>query len=367
MTLTDGVFLLVAALTTGVIAWSVVPWARRSGLVDIPSGRHDHAAPTPVVGGVAILLAVAGLGLARGGGGSPAFLAWIAAGVLLVGIGVIDDRRDLPWRVRVLAQAGAALILYAGGAYAQSVGDLLSLGPFALPFSVFATVGVINAVNMIDGSDGLAGSLIGVTLAVFALEAVQAGERSLATQLLLMLGAVIGFLALNLRYPGQRAARIFLGNSGSALLGMTVAWAAFGLARVPGHASAGILAPWAAAVPLIDCVVLMGRRLWQGRSPFQADRDHIHHLLRDAGHSAQAIVGMAVLASLGCVAFAELWLRAGWPQLPLVLIYLGLIATHFAWSGRRERAVAQLRRRPRVAAAVSYDDGEAPTAGRLHD
>ena len=346
MSLTDWVCAIAGALATGLIAWSLIPWSRQYQLVDRPSGRHDHAAPTPVVGGLAIFFSVACIGLARGGGGSAGFLAFLAAAALLVVVGVLDDLRDLSWRLRVPMQALAAVILFAGGAYASNVGNLLNLGLWSLPFSIFATVGVINAVNMIDGSDGLAGSLMAVALGFFVFEAVQAGDHTLAAQLLLLLGSVLGFLALNLRFKGQPAARIFLGNSGSALLGLCIAWAAFRLARQPGHASAGILAPWVLAIPLIDCVVLMGRRMLRGGSPFRADRNHIHHLMRDAGYSPQRIVGIAVIVSILAGFAADAWLRRGWPELPLVLIFLGLIAAHFAWSARRERAVALLQRKP---------------------
>jgi UDP-GlcNAc:undecaprenyl-phosphate GlcNAc-1-phosphate transferase len=309
---------------------------------------------------MAIVLSVVGIGLARGSGISREFLAYLIAGALLVAIGMLDDLRDLSWRLRLFVQALAAFILFLGGAYAGSVGNLLDLGIWALPFSIFATVGVINAVNMIDGSDGLSGTQVGIALAFFAFEAAQAGDHALVAQLLLILGGVVGFLALNLRYKGQPAARIFLGNSGSALLGLTVAWAAFRLARIPGHSSAGILAPWVIAIPLIDCVVVMGRRLLDGRSPFRADRNHIHHLLRDAGYSPQRIVALAAGMSLAAGTAANLWLRAGKQELALVVLFLSVIAAHFLWSSRRERAVTQLRRTREIAAPHNRERAQMP-------
>lgn len=346
MTSTDWICAIVGSFAAATIAWLLMPWAHAQGLVDRPCGRHDHAAPTPVVGGIAIWLGVAVVGLAADGEASRGFLAYLLAGAVLLAVGIVDDLRNLPWRLRLFFQVLAALILFLGGAYARSVGTVWDLGYLALPFSIFATVGVINAVNMIDGSDGLSGTLVGIALAFFTVEASVAGAPALAAQLLLVLGGVIGFLTLNLRYRGQPRARVFLGNSGSALLGLTVAWGAFELAHLPGHSSAGILAPWVIAIPLIDCVVLMLRRLLDGRSPFKADRNHIHHLLRDAGYSPQRIVALAALFSLAAGGAATGWLRAGWPELPLIVIFLAFIALHFLWSHRRERAVAQLRRKP---------------------
>lgn len=345
MTSTGWIGAVVGLFATAAVAWLLIPWAHAHRLLDRPCGRHDHAAPTPVIGGLAIWLVVAVIGLAGDGADSRGFVAYLASGALLIGVGILDDLRNLPWRLRVSFQALAALILFFGGAYARSVGSLLELGVWALPFSVFATVGVINAVNMIDGSDGLSGTLVVVALVFFTLEAVQVGHPVLAAQLALMLGCVTGFLVLNLRYRGQPSARVFLGNSGSALLGLTIAWGAFELAEIPGNSSAGVLAPWVIAIPLIDCVVLMARRLLDGRSPFKADRNHIHHLLRDAGYSPQRIVAFAALLSLSAGAAAKLWLDAGLPELPLIALFLGLVALHFLWSSNRERSVKKLRQR----------------------
>ncbi|MEO8671131.1 MAG: MraY family glycosyltransferase [Tahibacter sp.] len=373
MALTDWICTIATALVTAVVAWCLIPWAQRHHLVDEPNGRHDHMVSTAVVGGIAIFLGIAGVSLARGGGSKP-FLGLLIAACLIVAVGILDDLRDLSWRIRLLAHAAAALIIAASGVYATSVGHLVDFGFWALPFSVFATVGIINAVNMIDGSDGLSGCLVTVALGFFALCAADAGDLTFVAELMILVGGIVGFLALNLRLPGQPTARIFLGNSGSALLGLIVAWSAFRLAQIPGNAAGGILAPWMIAIPLIDCVVLMMRRLLNGRSPFWADRNHIHHLMRDAGYSAQRIVGVATLAALVAGAAAFIGLRVTGSELSLVLVFLGLIAIHFAWTHRRERAVAHLRRRARLASAQNtniYIDragvGHASLRRKSHD
>jgi UDP-GlcNAc:undecaprenyl-phosphate GlcNAc-1-phosphate transferase len=365
MTLTAWIGALAGVLITTLIARLLIPWAYKLCLVDRPAGRHDHAAPTPVVGGIAIWTGIAVVGLAADGAVSTSFLAYLAAAALLIGVGVLDDLRNLPWRLRLFFQALAAVILFLGDAYARSVGNLIELGAWSLPFSIFATIGVINAVNMIDGVDGLSGTLVGIALTFFVIEASQAGDPTLAGQLLLILGCVGGFLLLNLRFGSQRAARIFLGNSGSALLGLTIAWGAFELARIPGHGAAGILAPWVIAIPLIDCVVLIFRRLLSGRSPFEADRNHVHHLLRDAGYAPQRIVALAALLSISAGSIAKLWLSAGGAELLLVLVFLLFIGIHFLWSGRREHAVAHLRRAPRAAYPHRAMSGSVPRD--LHD
>lgn len=351
-------YALAAAVTTALAYWLLVPLARRHGLLDIPSGRHDHAHPTPLIGGIGIFAGVLVAALARGEMSS-SFLAYLSAAALVLLVGIVDDRRDMPWRLRIVVQACAALILAVGGVYAHSVGHLFHLGIWAIPFSVFATVGAINAINMIDGCDGLAGSQVLITLVFFVVLAAAAGNAVLAADLLLLVGAIVAFLAFNLRRPGLPTARLFLGNGGSALLGLTVVWAAFSLAQMPGNAGAGIVAPWLIAIPLIDCVVVMLRRLLAGRSPFCADRNHLHHLMSDAGRSPQQIVAFAAVTALAAGAAALIWLHQTRGELSLVLIFLALIGMHFLWTRRRERAVAFLRRRdPRAAsqpAGTPYD------------
>jgi UDP-GlcNAc:undecaprenyl-phosphate GlcNAc-1-phosphate transferase len=161
-------------------------------------------------------------------------------------------------------------------------GDHLLLGGYAIAFTVFAGVGIINAVNMIDGMDGLAGGffvlLIGITMGA------SAGEN-LATGLLpwLTMGSVLGFLVFNLRLPWQRQARVFLGDSGSLVLGYVLVWLAIQSSQSPTAAIDPITAVWLFGLPLVDTAYLMGARLLQGQNPLSADRHHFHHLLQRLG------------------------------------------------------------------------------------
>src|SRR5690606_33271 len=112
-------------------------------------------------------------------------------------------------------------------------------------------------------------------------------------------GAVLGFLLFNFCFPGRARAHAFMGNSGSALLGLVVAWSCFRLTQNEGHPVSPVLALWLAPVPVIDCLVLIVRRLMAGRSPFSADHDHIHHIMRDAGFSPlSTALGLATFTGL---------------------------------------------------------------------
>jgi len=297
-----------AALTTWALIWLLQPLAARWGLLDHPQGRKDHAHSTPVTGGLGIALALLVLALLVPLPMTQAKLGYVAGSALLIVVGLLDDLYDLRWWWRVLAQVLAALaMVYIGGVRIEQLGPAfglhdMALGMLSVPFTVFATVGLINAVNMIDGADGVAGSLVGAALLMLAAAAWYAGNAGVAAVTLVIFGATVGFLAHNFPLPWRRRARVFMGNAGSAFMGFSVAWIAFRLTQNPGHPVNPVLALWLLPVPVIDCLVLIVRRIRQRRSPFSADRDHVHHLMHDAGFGpAQLCVvltGLSLLAGL---------------------------------------------------------------------
>ncbi len=279
------------------------PVAVRLGLVDHPlSARKTHVDPTPLAGGAAITFAalIAGAILLPA---SRDLIALAAASLLLLVVGELDDRFDINWRIRITAQAAAGLVLYVwGGVRVESIGNALglaghTLGVLSLPFTVLATVGITNAVNWADGVDGLAGSLSLAALGMLVAASIYAGNAALATDLMQMAGCVMGFLAFNLRSPWRPRASVFLG-CGAEILGLWVAWASFRLTQTPGHPVTPVLAPFLIAAPVIDCLVLIVRRLRARRSPFSADHDHMHHRLIDLGLTPTAIVALLVGVTL---------------------------------------------------------------------
>lgn len=355
----EGMLYAAELLVSFVVAWSAVrmldPLARRWGLLDHPRGRKDHAQPTPVTGGPAVMLGVlAALPLMAPF--SNAVVAFCLGGMLLLVVGIVDDLYDLPWKPRVLAQCAAALIMvYVGGVRIEHIGPLfghesLEVGWLSVPFTVFVTVGIINAINMADGSDGLAGTLVLVALAMLAAVCVVAGNDMLFGRILPLIGAVTGFLALNMRHPWQARARAFLGNSGSAVLGFFVAWLTVRVSHFPGHPVSSILLPWLVALPLIDCLVLMTRRVREGRSPFSADRNHMHHLMLDAGFTPTQAALLLGTVSVAFGAMAATALRADVPPMLLVIAFVLLIGVHYRMTADRDRAVALLRRMRRMPA-----------------
>lgn len=323
------------------------PIARRIGLLDHPGGRKDHASPTPVTGGLAIAIGTIAPALLLTEM-TPQLVGLGVAAVILIGVGVIDDLKDIPWPIRIVAQVAAALsIALIGGVKVEAIGPVFGLGPMALgylsiPFTVLATVGLINALNMADGIDGLAGGMALCALLMLIAGSIYAGNQDLTYGLTLISGAVAGFLALNLRTPWRKRARVFLGNSGSAYLGLIIAWAAFSLTQNPRYPVTPVLAPFLVGPPIIDCLVLIVKRLSQRRSPFHADRTHAHHLMLDAGFTPTGIVLSLAAVSFTLGLGAALALLADVP-IPLFAPAF-LLATIVWWriSARPHRAAAVL-------------------------
>lgn len=339
------------ALATAVLTWVVLkllhPVAPSLNLLDYPKGRKDHAHPTPITGGLAMLFAFVVVGLLTVGRyASDTLVSFTVAAGLVTAVGLYDDRFDLRWYWRVLAQVLAALILvYGAGVRVEQIGpvfglDSLALGWLSVPFTVFATVGIINAINMIDGADGLAGLLVAVALVMLAAAALYAGNDGLSRHSLVVAGAVGAFLLYNMRFPWQPRAKAFMGNAGSAFLGLVVAWVTFRLTQNPGHPVNPVLALWLVPVPIVDCLVLTVRRVRQGRSPFSAGRDHIHHFMRDAGFGpTQAAIALAVF-SLCCGLAAGGAMLVDVPHPVILAAFLVLCLAWYWLSARRERALA---------------------------
>lgn len=282
------------------------------GLVDVPGGRKHHCGEVPLVGGLGMFGGLAVAALAAGGllGANAALLA---AMFLVMMVGFVDDRSGLSAGTRFMVQAVAVLIMvYWGEVRLDNLGNLfgngdVKLGRWAVPMTVFAVLGVINAINMIDGADGLAGGLSLIALLVFSAFAVSAGVFG-GTLLLPLAAAVAGFMIFNLRTPWRERASVFMGDAGSMMLGFALAWYAVELGD-KRNLMTPITAVWVLAIPLMDTVSQMVRRMLKGVSPFTPDNEHLHHVLQRAGFShAQTVVIMLGLSLLFAGAGVAGWL-----------------------------------------------------------
>jgi UDP-GlcNAc:undecaprenyl-phosphate GlcNAc-1-phosphate transferase len=339
--------MMIAAAASWLLIWLLKPLAVRWNLLDHPKGaRKFHEGPTPVTGGLAMTLAVLLGGAAVVAHATPAISALVLGMALLLAVGLLDDLRDLRWQWRILAQVAAALgLVYLGGVRVEQLGGVfglpeLALGSLSVPLTVIATVGLINAINMMDGLDGLAGSLLLAAFLMLSAAALYAGNAGLAGETLVLAGAVAGFLLWNFRLPGRRRAAAFMGNSGSALLGLAVAWVCFRLTQNPGHPVSPVLALWILPVPVIDCLVLIVRRTREKRSPVSAGCDHIHHCMREAGWGPMGIAAVLTGFSLLCGLAAGQAMRLDVPNVLILAAWAAMGVGWYVLSSRRRRAVA---------------------------
>ncbi len=324
---------LVALVATILLIVVLRPVAVRVGLVDIPNERKSHRSPTPLVGGLAIFGGL-GLGffLCKDGPiplSQREVYSFFGAGFLLVAVGVVDDFLELSPAVRFVAQVLAALLMIFGaGVVLKDLGlmmpggELVDLGIFAVPFTVFATLGVINALNMCDGLDGLSGSLTLTSLSGLILAAYTWGIPA-DTALLPILGTgILAFLLFNLRLLGRERASIFMGDAGSMFLGFALTWYAIALSQGQSRALPPASALWFLMIPIFDAVSMMLRRILKGRSPFAADREHLHHIFLLAGYSVnETVLVMTGVASCGVfIGLASIYFRI--PELVVALAFL---------------------------------------------
>ncbi|MBL8516663.1 MAG: undecaprenyl/decaprenyl-phosphate alpha-N-acetylglucosaminyl 1-phosphate transferase [Betaproteobacteria bacterium] len=306
--------------------------APRVGLMDHPGGRKDHAASTPLVGGLAIFLTLSTSLIFHGW--TPWHAGFLVGISIIVACGAQDDRHEISSVLRLVFQVLAGLVMVKfAGVRLGTVGDLVGTGPiglwvFVVPMTVFAVCGVINAFNMVDGTDGACGTLAFIAFGLYAWVALQSGLNTQAAVLVVFAGAVLGFLLFNLRFPWQPRARVFLGDAGSTLIGFALGWFAIDLTQGTGRTFPPIAALWVVVIPLCDTVSLMVRRLAAGRSPFSADRQHLHHLLLNLGLSPGQVT--LVFAGLGLV--TGLIGVGGWqldvPEPVLFGLFVGLFVVY---------------------------------------
>jgi len=223
------------------------------------------------------------------------FRPFFAASAVLVLVGVLDDMHQLSSRTRFAAQIVAAGVMVGWGQVVlvdlgalHSNAGVFTLDAWSVPFSVFCTVGVINALNMVDGVDGLAGGVALVALCALAWIAHAAGQSEHRDLLILLSVCVLCFVAANARTPWRSQAAVFMGDAGSMFLGFAITWFFIDLSQGPARAMAPVTALWLLLIPLFDTVWLLFKRPISGHWPTVAHHDHLHHVLQMMGLGAGA-------------------------------------------------------------------------------
>lgn len=316
---------------------------RRWGLVDQPSERKIHATPTPRVGGLAVYLGFVASVLVN------AILeewmvAVLVAGTLMLVVGIVDDRLDLPAWMKLAVQLGSTgLVVYSG-----VVLTLLPPGPVGAALNIFLTffwiVGITNALNFLDGMDGLATGLAILIAFFLGLVAFQTHQPGLGWVALAVLGASLGFLPYNFR--NNRPALVFLGDGGSTFLGFTLACLAVKGNWADNHPLVSFTNPLLIfGVLIYDMIHITVERVATGKVRSvkgwidYVGKDHMHHRLERALGSRRASVAM-ILALTVCLGLAAMVLRkADWPEAVMLLGQAAIIVsilTALEYRGRPE-------------------------------
>ena len=244
------------------------------------------------------------LALAFSFGAFPQYSAFFSGVLLLAVVGLLDDLGEVSPGTKLLLQVIAALLMTSWGEnFLVNLGDLFGTNPintryWAIPITVLATLAVVNAINMLDGLDGLAGSLVLGIVLVLTGYAWMIGDANAAKVLVVLAGAMVGFLFFNLPWPGRGRHRTFMGDAGSMVLGFAVAWFSVALSQRPGFAVPPPVMLWVLGIVLMDVFTVTVRRLARRRSPMAADRDHIHHMLLRRGFGPWQTLGILVGANL---------------------------------------------------------------------
>lgn len=305
------------------------------GLVDIPQGRKSHRGAIPLIGGLAMFCAYS-LSLSLTGMLNEDLIILLVGAAILVFCGLLDDFFFLTPISKLLVQISVALIVVLStGATINNLGLgwlLHDQGAslIAIALTLGFLVGSMNTLNMMDGADGLAGGLALIAAGWLALATLLSGQGTEAVALTLLAAVILGFLAFNARIGGRRRASVFMGDSGSLMLGCLLAAFAARLCDGGSDSVPFVALLWVFALPAIDAGSVIVRRIVAGNSPLRSDRRHIHQLCLREGWLVEWTVGglwfvSAVLGGVGVLGW-----QAGVPD-SILLIGLGVPALLHIW------------------------------------
>ena len=307
-------------------------------LIDIPDrSRKFHKRATPLTGGIGILLAVIisteiYLDLNNLKGYMPEFSQQLyVASMPLLLLFLLDDFKSLSPMYRIFIQITLSLyVIFSTDVYLSNLGNLfgfgeIQLGVFGIPFTIFCIVGIMNAFNMIDGINGLcAGSAMIALLFIGFFSGLMYDSV-----LIIIIGSMIGFLIFNLRFFGKKRG-VFLGDSGSNLIGFWVAWCAIYSSQNLMYGVEAITMLWFVAIPLLDCVGLIFSRMIRGIGIASPGRDHIHHKLM-LNYSAEGTLGIIVMISL-CAGLLGIVLENNFEQWVSTFMFLLFASCYYLYA-----------------------------------
>ncbi|MCT4794869.1 MULTISPECIES: glycosyltransferase family 4 protein [Exiguobacterium] len=322
--------LWIAMLVSFVMAMLITPLVRRFayliGAVDHPNARKVHVRTMPRIGGLAIFIAFL-IGYALLLPASRYNDAILIGAVVIVLTGLIDDRFQLSARVKLMGQMIATVVVLNSGMRIEMINlpfdQQLYLGSWSIPVTVLWLIGITNAINLIDGLDGLAAGVSSIALGTIAVLAIIQGNVYLTMMALLLLASTLGFLVHNF-YP----AKIFMGDTGALFLGYMLA--VFSLIGFKNVTLFSLVVPvLLLGLPISDTIFAIVRRLVQGRPPMSPDKSHMHHQLIDMGFTTRQAVllmyGMTLFFGIASILFAKTTMLGAVITFVIVLIVIELI------------------------------------------
>ena len=325
----DYKFALLSFITAFVVTLITIPplisLIKKYRLFDVPDARKEHSAPIATMGGIAV---IAGMMLALvlwfPFSNSIGQISFFFSILVLFGLGIMDDLKNLSAKYKFVVQIALAVLIALSGIRIASFEGLF--GIYDLPLTaqytvtVLAIVGITNAFNLIDGIDGLAGGLGFMSLVTLGIFLTINGDVNTALIAFALAGGILAFLYFNFN-----PARIFMGDTGSLVLGFVVAVLCIRLMQVNGvslnpaipHAPVFVLS--IVLIPVFDTIRVFTVRIWKGNSPFVADKTHIHHLLTNQGFS-HAFAAKLICFLHGFILLEGYWLRGIKPEFSFLLL-----------------------------------------------
>ena len=337
-------FVFAGALMCVLITY-FIPLAHKQGLVARPVGRKTHSGSIPLIGGIVLAASLSLSLLLFPNSFQDIRFLFFGIGLLTI-VGALDDQKEIGPNSRFLAQIVVAVSLVVlDGTIVTYVGSIigqhspLGLGIFAIPFSIIAIVGTVNAYNMIDGHDGLAGlcfliSLLGF-LALLSFRSTILDQQYIVIVILLIV-LIFVFLPFNLGLLGHRR-KIFLGDAGSMLCGLVIVFLAirFSQREVPVLVTSA--AAWVVGVPLLDMIAVIIRRLHARTSITASDRKHIHHFLCEIGVPTYLVTIILIFLHSICVSIGVLGTLLEWSEGWLFWSTFGLLGLYLIAVFKLER------------------------------
>ena len=321
---------ITAFLFTLVTIPPIISLIKQYRLYDVPNARKLHSSPIPTMGGIAIV-----------GGMMTALSLWLPftseipqvcfffSITILFALGIMDDLKDLSAKYKFVIQVGIAALIALSGIRITSFDGLFGINELHISaqytFTILAIVGITNAFNLIDGIDGLAGGLGFMSLVTLGLILTMSGDTNTALIAFALAGAILAFLYFNFN-----PARIFMGDTGSLMLGFVTAVLSIRLLQVnlvavkPVLPHAPVFILGIVLIPVFDTLRVFAIRIWNGKSPFAADRTHIHHLLTNAGFS-HAFAAKLICCLHGFILIEVYWLRYLKQEWTLAILLLFMI------------------------------------------